>query len=104
MGNPAGKPVDADRTPPKIDMISKNNPVRVETYVLTGKVNEDLENDAVTVRYNGGEPEQVQVVNGIFLTSFTLVEGKNIFEIEAKDLAGNRTVKKVTVKYKLPKK
>ncbi|WP_433945589.1 hypothetical protein [Paenibacillus sp. SN-8-1] len=104
IGNPAGKPADADKKAPKIEMISKSNPVRSETYVLTGKVNEDLENDAVTVHLNGGEPEQVQVVNGMFTKSFTLVEGNNIFEIEAKDLAGNRSMKRVTVKYKLPKK
>ncbi|RUT30544.1 xyloglucanase [Paenibacillus zeisoli] len=104
IGNPSGKSTEKDNKPPKIDMISKSGLVHEETYVLSGKVNEDLENGEVTVNFNGGGPEQIAVVNGIFTKAFTLAEGKNNFEITAVDLAGNRSVKKLTVQYKIRKK
>lgn len=104
IGDPAGKSPEHDNKPPKIDMISKSGSVRAENYVLTGKVSEDLENGAVTVIFNGGEAEQIPVVKGLFSKTFALAEGKNTFEIEAKDLAGHQSQKKLTVIYKGPKK
>ncbi|CEG27098.1 S8 family serine peptidase [Bacillus sp. B-jedd] len=86
--------VIVDKTKPVVSIDSPADGAQSNTTTVTikGKV-EDQYLDSVTV--NG---TKAKVAEGVFEAELTLEQGENSISVQAKDLAGNETTAKVTVK------
>ncbi|WP_433620638.1 xyloglucanase [Paenibacillus cellulositrophicus] len=100
LGDIAGSP---DTAAPVITVDDKGKPQNNRNYVLSGRVNEALQDSAISVSLNGEKPFTIKVVNGKFNHKLTLANGKNRIVLEAADLAGNKASLEVTVEYNAKK-